>query len=91
VLPLSSFFDPVIPPGPENQVSFRSDGRHCADLRTRRIAAFARCVVLARFCTQAWMTLASAAPTCAERPRTSTAMKLDVRCERNFVLSPNMA
>jgi hypothetical protein len=73
-------FDPF---GPEIQVSFRSDGKHCADLRTRRIAALARCVVLPCFCTQAWMIFASAEPTWAARPKTRMATKLDAGRKRD--------
>jgi hypothetical protein len=73
---------------PEVQVSFRSEGRHWADLRTRRIAALARCVVLACFCTQAWMIFASAEPTWAARPRTRMATKLGAARTRN-ALFPN--
>jgi hypothetical protein len=72
----------------EIQVSFRSDGRHRADLRTRRIAALARCAVPACFCTQAWMTFASAEPTCAARPKARMATKLDAGRRRN-ALFPN--
>jgi hypothetical protein len=73
---------------PEVQVSFRSEGRHCADLRTRRIAAFARCPVLACFCTQAWMIFASAMPTCAVKPKTRMTTKLDAG-RKHDALFPN--